>query len=118
MATEAVPPPDVGLDALRRIKSVESEWEQRLAADREKAEATLQRLREETEAAVKATQAEAEEERARAVGAARAGADREAAAILADGERAAAEAARGEGKHPADRKDAVLTAVLADFVSD
>jgi vacuolar-type H+-ATPase subunit H len=115
MAAAAGAASENGLDALRRIKAAETEWDQRLATVRQATETSLQRLRDETDAAVKAAQAEADQERAQTVQAARADADREAARILADGAQAAAEAARGEGKHPADRKDAVLAAVLGDF---
>ncbi len=109
------PPPDAGLDALRRIKSAETEWGDRLARDRQEAETNLQRLRDETDTAIRAAQAESEQERTEAVQAARQDADREAARIVADGQAAATEAARGEGKHPADQKDAVLKAVLGDL---
>jgi vacuolar-type H+-ATPase subunit H len=115
-ATGAVAPSSV--DALRRVKAVETDWEARLKAAREESEATLRRLREESEAAVKAVHAQMEHERAERVEHARLEATGMAAAILADGEKAAEAAARGEGKRPADKKDAILGAVLGKFVKD
>jgi vacuolar-type H+-ATPase subunit H len=110
--------PTDSIEALKRVRATEIEWEEKLAAAKRSAEGTLQRLREESEVAVKAAQAETEAERYQTVQAARAAADLETAQIVAEGEEVARAAARGEGKHPADRKDAVLSAVLAGFDRD
>ena len=115
------PPPGTALgsiDALKRVKETESDWELRLRAARGAAEEALQRLRTESETAVKSAQAAAEGERALAVQAARVAAEQEAAEIFAAGTRAAEAAARGEGKRPADKKDATLGAVLAGFLKE
>lgn len=120
MATASPPTPaDAGsFEALKRVKAAENEWEAKLATAKHESEAALGRLRDETDTAVKAAQAQAEQERAAMVQRARADADREATTILAEGTRAAAEATRGEGKHPRDKKDPVLAAVLGGFVSN
>jgi vacuolar-type H+-ATPase subunit H len=115
------PPPSTALgsiDALKRVKATEVEWELKLRAAHGTAEEVLEHLRAESEAAVKAAQVSAEAERASAVIAARTDADREAAEILAEGTRAAEVAARGEGKRPTEKKDAILAAVLAGFLKD
>jgi len=115
------PPPATPLgsiEALKRVKETESEWELKLRVARGAAGEALERLRTEGEAAVKAAQAVADGERANALLAARQEAEREAAEILVAGTRAAEAAARGEGKRPADKKDAILAAVLAGFTKD
>jgi vacuolar-type H+-ATPase subunit H len=106
------------IEALKRVKATESDWELKLRAARGAAAETIERLRNDCEAAVKAAQAAADGERARAVQAARAEADQEAAGILAEGTKVAEAAARGEGKRPADKKDKILGAVLAGFSKD
>ncbi len=119
MSVAAPPAPPLGsIDALKRVKATESDWELRLRAARGTATEAVQRARDESEAAVKAAQAAADAERAEAVRAARAEADRLAAEILAEGKRAAEVASRGEGKRAADQQDAILAAVLAGFVPD
>ncbi|HTT73920.1 MAG TPA: hypothetical protein VMG99_07250 [Thermoplasmata archaeon] len=105
-------------EALKRVKAAESEWDQRLAAARQREGADLERLRAEADAAVRAAQAEAERARAAAVQAAKDAAEREATRIEGDGATAAADVARGAGKRPIDRKDAVLAAVLGEFAQD
>ncbi|HTW76712.1 MAG TPA: hypothetical protein VMG14_02985 [Thermoplasmata archaeon] len=106
------------IEALKRVRATEIDWEQRLQAAQQQAAAEIARLRAEADAAIKAAQSEADQERARKVQAARADADREAAGILADGERAANDAAKGEGRRPVDRADAIRAAVLAGFLGD
>jgi vacuolar-type H+-ATPase subunit H len=111
--------PSLGsIEALKRVKATETDWELKLRAARGAVDEALGRLQAESEAAIKAAQASAEAERTRAVQAARTEADREAEGILAEGTRAAEAAARGSGKRPADQKDALLTTVLAGFVPD
>jgi vacuolar-type H+-ATPase subunit H len=110
---------DLGsIDALKRVKATESDWELKLRAARGAAEQALDRLRTDSEAAVKAAQVSADAERARTVQAARDEADRDAGGILAEGAKVAEAAARGEGKRPADKKDAILGAILAGFTKD
>jgi vacuolar-type H+-ATPase subunit H len=106
------------IDALKHVKATEADWELKLRAARGAAEEAIARLRTESEAAVAAAQAASDAERTRAVEAARAESEREAAEILAAGARVAEAAARGEGKRPADKKDAILSAVLAGFTKD
>ncbi len=119
MATAAAPGADLGsIEALKRVKATETDWELKLRAARGQAEEALQRLRADADAAVKAAQAAADADRAAKLEAARAEADREAAGIVAEGQKAAEAAARGEGKRPADKKDAILAAVLAGFQKD
>jgi vacuolar-type H+-ATPase subunit H len=116
MATEvsgATAPGSV--EALKRVKAVETEWEARVSAARQEAEATLQRLREESEAAVKAAQAEAERERTGRIERARTEIAAEVETIIAGGRVEAAVALRGEGRRPADKKSEILDVVLGSF---
>jgi vacuolar-type H+-ATPase subunit H len=120
----SAPSPDSGrtdigtIDALKRIKAAEAEWDEKIARAREDAAAQLRRLGEESDAMVKAAHAEAESTRTLAVQRARANADHEAAAIVAEGAEVATAAARGAGKRPADRAAEVLAAVLGSFRAD
>ena len=120
MSTSTPPssPPLGSIEALKHVKETETEWANRLQLAHSTAKASLERLRTESEAAVRAAQTTADGERAQAVLVARKDADREAAAILAVGTRAAEAAARPEGKRPTDQKDAILAAVLAGFLKD
>ena len=121
-ATAPPPPPPPGslgsIEALKRVKETESDWELKLRTARGAAEETLERLRAESAGAVKAAQAIADGERANALLTAKQESEHEAAEILAAGARAAEAAARGDGKRPADKKDAILSAVLAGFLKD
>jgi vacuolar-type H+-ATPase subunit H len=103
------------IDALKRIKATEAEWDGKVAAARRDAEASLRRLHDELEATVQAAHAAAEAERARALQRARAAAEVEAEGILAEGRAAASAAATTAGKRPADREDEVLAAVLGSL---
>ena len=110
---------DVGsIEALKRIKATETEWDEKLASARQETEATLRRLAEESDATVKATHAEADAARTLSVQRARSDADREAETIVAEGAKAAGAAARGAGKRPADRSAEVLAAVLGSLGED
>lgn len=106
------------IDALKRIKAAEAEWDAKVAAARASADTTLKAAREATERAIVDARASADAERQRAVENARAMADLEARAIVADGERAAKSAADGAGKRPADRKDEILAALLGRFAGE
>ena len=103
------------IDALKRIKLTETEWEEKVALARREAEAGLKRLREETDARLAAARAEAEAERTRTLEKSRAEADGEAAKIVAEGERAAQKATEGADKGVSARKDEVLAVVLGGF---
>ncbi|HKN07726.1 MAG: hypothetical protein ABR888_01290 [Thermoplasmata archaeon] len=103
------------LEALKRVKATETEWDARLNAARQEAEATLRRLREDRDAAVKAAEAEADRRRTVRLDRARVETAAEAEAIVADGRLAAERAARSEGRRPADKKDALLDVVLGSF---
>lgn len=113
------PSPDAAneatIDTLRRIKAAEAEWEERLATARRGAETQLKLLADECAATVAAARAEAEAERARALEQARRDADLEAAGIVAEGERQAAEAREGTGKGVVERRREVLGVVLGPF---
>lgn len=117
----AAPAPPAGLgsiEALKRVKATENDWELRLRAARGAAEEQLGHLREASDAAVKAAQEAADAERTRLVQAARSEAERAAAEILAEGTRVAEAATRGDRRGPSDRRDAILAAVLAGFAKD
>ena len=106
------------LDALKRIKLAETEWEGKVASARREAEAATKHLKEETESLLTTARTEAEAERTRRVETARNEADREAAGIVAEGEKAARAAAEGAGKSVSARKDEVLMVVLGGFRSE
>ncbi len=111
-------PAEGSIDALKRVRAAETEWEQKLAAAKQEAGEAIARLKTAADAAVRAAQAAADEDRAATLQAARSEADREAIVILADGAKAADAAAEGAGKRPADKADAIVGAVLAGFASD
>lgn len=106
------------VDALKRVKAAEAEWDARVSAARTESETTLRQLREESDAAVKGALAEAEQVRSARLDQARAEVTSEVDAIVSEGEKAAELAARGEGRRPADKKDAILDAVLGSFGKD
>ena len=115
----AAAPSDVAtVEALRRVKAVESEWELKLRAARGEAEDAVRRARDESEATVKAVGAEAEAERARRLEAGEAAAEKEAEAILQEGSGAAAKLRTEKGKAPSDRASEVLEAVLGPYARD
>jgi vacuolar-type H+-ATPase subunit H len=119
MATETSGASESGsIEALKRVKSVETEWDARLSAGRAATEVELRQLREAADAAVKAAQAEADRERTSRLERARAETATGAEAIVAEGRRAAELAARGEGRRPQDKKDAILDVVLGSFGKD
>ncbi len=115
----AVGPADTAtIDALKRIKLAETEWEEKVAAARRDAEASGKRLKEETETLLAQARTEAEAERSRTIERARTAADAEAAQIVAEGERAAKAATEGAGKGVAARKNDVLAVLLGGFQGD
>jgi len=113
-ARPASAPANPSVELLDRIRAAEQEAEERVAAARRLAEETIRRLRREAEDAVATARAEAEGERVHAVEAARSVADREAAEIVADGERAAGRLGAGDGV-PAEKRAQVLATILGDF---
>jgi len=118
VAAETTAPTMAGtgsIEALKKVKATEVEWDGRLAAARGETEKLLLQLRDESAAAVKAAELAAERDRTARVEQARVETAAAAAAILADGEKAAAKAERAEGRRPADKRDAVLDAVLGAF---
>ena len=115
--TSGASEPD-SVEALKRVKATENEWDARLNAARKDRDATLERLRTEAAAAVKQAQTEADRDRVERVVQARAETQAEVATILADGASAAERALTGEGRRPADKKDAILDAVLGTFAKD
>jgi len=119
MAAETVgaSAPD-SLEALKRVKATENEWDARLNGARRNVDETLTRLRSEAAAAVKEAQTEAGRDRVERVVKARAETEAEAEAILAEGKKAAEQARLGEGRRPADKKDALLDIVLGSFGKD
>ena len=114
-ATASGPADTATLDALKRIKLAETEWEEKIATARRESETALRQLKEETDAQLTAARAQAEAERTRTLETARAGADAEAAQIVTEGEHAARQATEGTGKGVAARKNEVLAVVLSGF---
>ncbi len=117
MSETSEPAASAGVDALRRVKATEQEWEQRLREAREGATASLERLRAETEAMVKAALAEAAARRTALVEAARDRAEREAKGIEAKGDADAAALEGSSATLPVPKRTAVLDAVLGRFRS-
>ena len=103
------------VEALKRVKATENEWETRLGAARQETDATLERLRAEAAAAVKTAQTEADRDRVAKVTTARAATEAEVAAIVAEGRTAAEKARAGEGRRPADKKAEILDVVFGTF---
>jgi vacuolar-type H+-ATPase subunit H len=115
MSESKGPTAPAATEALRRIKSTEREWDERLAVARREAEAEKRQLAAEAAAALRSALAEAEQARADVIGRARAEAEREAAAIEATGAQDA-EALGGPSKgFPAAKREALLDAVLGDL---
>ncbi|MGA7475783.1 MAG: hypothetical protein WBW47_01015 [Thermoplasmata archaeon] len=118
VTTTAVATAPGSVEALKRVKATENEWDARLNAARQEAEETLRRLRDDGDAAVKAAEAEADRERTVRLDRARAETAEEAEAIVVDGRSSAERAALAEGRRPADKKDAILDVVLGSFGKD
>lgn len=106
------------VEALKRVKATESEWDARLTGARTEAETSVRRAKDETEAMVKAAQLESEHSRTVALERAQAVAQSEAETIVAEGRADAERAERGEGRRPSDKKDAILDIVLGSFGKD
>jgi vacuolar-type H+-ATPase subunit H len=106
------------VEALKRVKATENEWDTRLNAARRDADETLERMRAEADAALKEAQMEADRDRVARVVQARTETETEAEAIVAEGRKAAERALAGEGRRPADKKDAILDIVLGSFGKD
>jgi vacuolar-type H+-ATPase subunit H len=115
--TSGASSPD-SVEALKRVKATENEWDARLSAARTESEATLQRLRDEAVAAVRDAETQADKDRVARVEAAKSDIAKETEAIVADGRTAAEQATRGEGRRPSDKKDAILAVVLGPLGSD
>lgn len=117
----ATPPPEAApaggspVEALRRLKEVETETEARLAAAREAAAGKLRALTEELEAGLSGLRHELERARERDLQAAREGAEREAAAILEEGRRAVAALEGRPATLPEARRSELVRVVLGAF---
>jgi vacuolar-type H+-ATPase subunit H len=106
------------LEALRRVKSTEADWDRRLADARAASASELARHREESDAAVHAVAREVETERAEAVTGADREAEAEARAIVADGEAEARKIRSDEGSLAERRRTEILAVVLGRLASD
>ncbi|MHB1435353.1 MAG: hypothetical protein ACYCPN_02950 [Thermoplasmata archaeon] len=106
--------PNPSVETLKQIQREEEIWADRIQKARADAAAAIERLQNETEAVLHAARQEIERERERQLQAARTASAAEAEKIRADGERAAAAAARG-GHRAADRRAEILAAVLGDL---
>ncbi|MGI0068496.1 MAG: hypothetical protein ACREB9_08875 [Thermoplasmata archaeon] len=119
MSESAPPPTTVGsLDELKRVKDVEREWDERVRTARAQADAALQRLREDASGRIALARTAARQSREERVRAAQQEGDREAAQILASGSVEVAEVAAGTGSAPVERREAILRAVLEEFLPD
>lgn len=106
------------VEALRRLKAVEAEWDEKLRAARTEAEEAVRRARDEAEATVKAVVAATEAERARRLDQGRAATEREADAIVREGAKAAEELRTRKGGRPSDRSEEVVAAALGPYAHD
>ena len=116
--TTPAPADNATVQALRRVKAVEEEWEARLREARKDAEQAVLRTREEAEATLRAVSAELESERTHRLEAARASSEREAEAVLREGVKAADAVRVEKGKRPPGRDEEIVAMVLGSFQSD
>ena len=115
MSNEPASPGSDSLETIKHVTAVEAELEAKLARLRESIKGQLEALQRETESQLLRARADAERERETVLTAARTEGDREADAIVADG---AGRANAIRGKSPAElarQKEALLSAVLAEF---
>ncbi|MCW6167702.1 MAG: hypothetical protein LVQ64_04545 [Thermoplasmatales archaeon] len=119
MAADASPSTVVGsLDELKRVKDVEREWDERVRDAHARADTALQHLREDADARIALARTAARQSREERVRAAQQEGDREAAQILAAGATEAEQVAAGTGSAPAEQREAILRAVLGEFLTD
>lgn len=116
--TSAPPTDQATVEALRRVKAVEQEWETRLRDARENAEQAIRRARDEADATLKAVAAELESERAHRLEAAHAASQRDEEAVHLEGAKAAEAVRAGQGKLPTGRDAVIVATVLDPFSSD
>ena len=111
--TGAVPAANV--EALRRLKEVETAWETKLATTRSEVAARVALTRDAAEKAIQAARAEMDRLREQRLTEARAAAQTEADKILAEGQRAAAALATTGAKSLKAAQTKILNAVLGEF---
>ena len=105
------------IEALKELKQLETESEQKLKAAVEAGERTLRQLREEAEAVVHAARQAAERTREETLQRARATVQAEADRVIADGEKVAAQIVPKTAAEIRRTKEKILQAVLAGFRS-
>ncbi len=106
------------VEALKRVKATEAEWETAVAQARAHRDAALRADTDAAARAVQAAQAQVERDRTEAVQAARTEGDAEAARVLAEADKTATAAARDDPDALEARRTAILAAVLGRFLSD
>jgi len=114
---EAVPSeaPAANVEALKRLKEVETAWEATLAKTRSEVAARVALAREAAEKAIQAARAEMDRLRETRLAQARTEAQAEADAILADGQKAAEKVAAAASKGADSARGKILAAVLGEF---
>ncbi len=120
MSDAAAPPsgsPEI-LDALRRVKATEADWDRRLADARAAAAQDLAGRRDAAEASVHEVARAVETERAEATARAGREGDTEARTIVDDGEAEARQLRAGQGSLAEGRRKEILAVVLGRFASD
>jgi vacuolar-type H+-ATPase subunit H len=111
---EAGPVTDT-LEPIKRVKAVEGETLARIGEVEARLKSEVEAMAREAEAAVARARAEAEKARDALLSSARDGAESEAAKIVADGESRAKQIRSRSARELADRREALLDAVLEVF---
>jgi vacuolar-type H+-ATPase subunit H len=115
MSSEAMPATGDPLESIKRVTSAETEVETKVTGLRESVKSQLDALQRETETVLLQARTDAEREREATLAAARADGERDAEKILTEGSQRASAI---HGKSPAElarQRDAILSAVLAEF---
>lgn len=107
--------PAANVEALRRLKEVENDWEAKLAQTRSEVAARVALARDAAEKAIQAARAEMDRLREARLTEARAAAQIEADKILAEGQRAAQALAAAGAKGLAAAQSKIVAAVLGEF---
>ena len=118
MTSDSSVPSETSVEALRRLKEVETEWEAKLSAARAAAEKRIQLARDSAEALVTKVRPEVERQRETVLSTARSAAQSEADRIVRDGEAKARETMEVSAKLSPTARSKVLATVLAGFQSD
>jgi vacuolar-type H+-ATPase subunit H len=107
--------PSASIEALKRLKEVETGWDAKIVQTRAEIAARLSLARDASEKVVQAARVEADRKREARLSEVRGTAEVEARKILDDGEREAAAMAGGVAKGVEAAREKLLSAVLGEF---